>query len=488
MSFRLRLGYVWGFLVLLYAVALSAPAALGCTTVLAAGNATLDGSIIVAKNRDLSEYEVQWLYRAPRMSHAPGETVELQYIVIPQAEETYGWVGSKSYDKKWGVGMGINEWGVVVADNDAPTREPLTGESGLHDNDICRLVLERSRTAYEGVMLVGSLIEEYGHSYVGQIYWIVDPGEAWIVECAGRHWVAIRVTDGVTVRANQYQITTSWDEGSSDLVEYAVDRGWCESANDFSFAECYSKKGYPYRSSQTRVERGLDLLAGETGGLTREDLMAVLSDHYEGTHMYRQPHDNDMYRTICSGRTVSAMVAQLEPGLPPGMQVMWYCMSSPCVGVFMPVYANVSGIPEPYLTGRGPEDPSGYDEGSAWWVYKMLQVSVDEDYDERQPPVREMWDGIYAAASSEVEKMEGALLALYGDSEAAEARRLMDELVEARLLGCYESALETVNGFTDEEPVEPAEEDKTLIYLGLAGVLLMVSGVLLNYIMKVGKS
>lgn len=482
--------YLWISLALLCVIALAAPAAWGCTTVLAAGNATSDGSIIVAKNRDLSEYEVQWLYRAPRMDHAPGETVELQYIEIPQMGETYGWVGSKSYDKKWGLGMGINEWGVVVADNDAPTREPLMGESGLHDNDVCRLVLERSRTSHAGVLLVGSLIEEYGHSYVGQIYWIVDSGEAWIVECAGHHWAAVRVTDGVEVRANQFQITTSWDEGSSDLVEYAIGRGWCESAAKFSFAECYSREGYPYRSSQTRVERGLDLLAEETGELTREDLMAVLRDHYEGTPMYQSPHGNDLYRTICSGRTVSAMVVQLEPGLPSGMQVMWYCMGSPCVGVFMPVYANASEIPGPYITGMGPEDLSGYDEGSAWWVCKMLQVSVDEDYGGRQPPVKEMWDEVYAAASSEVEEVEGVLLALYGDGEAAEARRLMDGVVEARLMGCYESALERVNGFMGEGPVEPVEEaeNKTLIYLGIAGVLIVVGGVLLDYILKVGKS
>jgi len=478
------------FLVLVSAAAFLAPAAMGCTTVLAAGNATVDGSIIVAKNRDLSEYEVQWLYRAPSMHHAPGATVSLQYIEIPQAETTWGWVGSKSYDKKWGVGMGINEWGVVVADNDASTREPLEGEAGLHDNDVCRLVLERSRTAYEGVQLVGSLIEMYGHSYVGQIYWIVDEEEAWIVECAGRHWAAVKVEDGVAVRANQFQITTRWDEGSDDLVEYAVDQGWCESADDFSFAECYSSRGYPYRSSQTRLERGLDLLGNKMGSLTREDLMEVLSDHYEGTPMYRSPHGNDLYRTICSGRTVSVMVAQLDPGLPSEMQVMWYCMSSPCIGVFMPVYANVSTVPEPYLMGEGPETRSGYDEESAWWVYKMLQLSVDEAYGERQPLVRERWDEIYAAASSEVEEMEEVLLGLYAGGEAAEARWLMDALVEERLMEGYELAVETVNGFSGGEEPEPVEavenEDKTLVYLGVAGLMLLIGGVLVVYVMKVG--
>ncbi|MCW4020803.1 MAG: C69 family dipeptidase, partial [Candidatus Bathyarchaeota archaeon] len=162
-----------------------------CTTVLAAGNATRDGSIILAKNRDLSEYELQWLYKALRQSHPHGMMVKLQYIEIPQVDVTWAWVGSKSYTKKWGVGMGINEWGVAVADNDAPTREPLEGERGLHDNDICRLILERARTAREGMLVAGELIEEYGHSYVGEIYWVADPEECWIVECAGHHWAAV---------------------------------------------------------------------------------------------------------------------------------------------------------------------------------------------------------------------------------------------------------------------------------------------------------
>jgi len=477
-------------LLIVCVAALTAPAARGCTTVLAAGNATLDGSTMIAKNRDLSEYEVQWLYRAPPTRHAAGSTVRLQYIEIPQAETTYGWVGSRSYDKKWGVGMGINEWGVVVADNDAPTREPLDGESGLHDNDVCRLVLERSKTAYEGVRLVGSLIETYGHSLVGQIYWIVDPGEAWIVECAGRHWAAVRVGDGVAVRANQYQITVDWDEGSDDLVEYAVGMGWCESAEGFSFAECYSREGYPYGSSQTRVERVQDLLGGRTGSITREDLMGVLSDHYEGTPLYRSPHSNDLYRTVCSGRTVSAMVAQLEPGLPSEMQVMWYCMGSPCVGVFMPVYANASRVPGPYITGGGPESLSGYDEGSAWWVYKLLQLSVDEDYAGRQPPVRERWDGVYAEASMEVEELEGVLLGLYRGGERAEARRLMDALTEGRLIECYELGVEAVNEFSGGETQEhveagEGEEDEALVYVGVAAFTLLMVGILITYINRV---
>jgi len=469
----------------------------GCTTALAAGNATSDGTIILAKNRDLSEYEIQWLYRAPREYHPTGARVKLQYIEIPQAEVTWAWVGSKSYTKKWGVGRGINEWGVVVADNDAPTREPLERERGLHDNDICRLILERSKTAREGMQVAGALLEEYGHSFVGEIYWIADSEEAWIVEGAGHHWAAVKITDGVAVRANQFQITTHWDAGSEDLVEYAISKGWCKSAEDFNFARCYSKIGYPYKSSQTRFERGNNLIEAKVGGLTRQDLMEVLADHYEGTYMYKTAHDNPDYRTTCNKRTVSAMVAHLRPETPSEMQVMWYCMSSPCIGIFMPVYANISAIPVPYLTGSAPEDISNYDEASAWWAFKKIQLLVDEDYDERHAMVRAGWDELYNGFVSDINQFEQEIQSLYSAGEKEEARSKMDSFVEQKLTEAYDSALQTIKELTgaeegvEEEPSgdmpkngEEEQDNKIFLYLGVFAFIAMIAGALLLYIAR----
>jgi len=468
----------------------------GCTTVLAAGNATQDGSIILAKNRDLSEYEIQWLYRAPREHHPPGATVKLQYIEIPQVDVTWAWVGSKSYTKKWGVGMGINEWGVAVADNDAPTREPLEGEKGLHDNDICRLILERSKTAQEGMLTAGGLIEEYGHSYVGEIYWVADSTECWIVECAGHHWAAVRITDGIAVRGNQFQITTHWDAGSEDLVEYAVKEGWCKSAEDFNFARCYSRSGYPYASSQTRLERGFDLIEGKVGSLTREDLMEVLADHYEETTMYDTAHGNPKFRTICSRRTVSAMVAHLKPQLPSEMQLMWYCMSSPCISVFMPVYANISAIPDPYLTGSGPEGISSYDPSSAWWVFKKLQLLVDENYGDLHPEVRASWDDLYADFAAETTKLEDDLSQLFSEKKDGEARRMMDEFVEERLAEAYRSAtqiLDELSGVEEEtevieKEVEEDEERKIVFFEPLVVAVILIVVFTLVYVLKMRKT
>ena len=122
----------------------------------------------------------------------------------------------------------------------------------------------------------------------------------------------------------------------------------------------------------------------------------------------------------------------------------------------------------------------------------MLQISVDEDYDVRKSQVRERWDAIYTDTSIEVEDMREALLDLYNDDKATEARELMNTFVEATLMECYEVALEEVNGFKENEAPKPVDiddgENKTLVYIGILGVVLVISSVLISYIMKVGKS
>jgi len=450
---------------------------LGCTTFLAAGNATHDGSIILAKNRDLDEFEAQWLYYSPRQYHPPGSRVQLQYIEIPQTEVTWAWVGFKSYTLKWGVGMGINEWGVAVADNDAPTREPLAEQRGLHDNDVCRLILERAETAYEGMRIAGVLLEQYGHSYVGQVYWVADAKECWILEGAGRHWAAVKVVNGFEVRANQFQITTFWDAASPDLVEYTVRQGWCTSADDFSFAECYSGAGYPYQSSQTRYTRVQQLLGAKAGNITLGDMMLILADHYEDTVMYHQPpHDNKEYRTVCCRQTVAAMVAHLRPWQPRQLQLMWCCMSNPCISVFTPVYASTSAILKPYLTGTGARDMSGYNPESAWWRFKRLQTLVDKGYSWRLPAVRERWANLYAEERSGTAELEQHVLGLIDEERFEDAEDAVNAFVNTWLSRAYTVCGELTEALTQNPP--PWGENWTPYLLIGAALIVLFTAVL----------
>lgn len=443
-----------------------------CTTIVATGNATLDGSIILGKNRDLSEFEVQWLYYSPRQFHPPGSKVKLQYIEIPQAPVTWAWIGSKSHTKKWGVGMGINEWGVAIANNDAPTREPLEGVKGLHDNDICRLVLERVKTAYEGVLLIGKLLEKYGHSFTGEIYWVADTKECWIVEGAGHHWVAIRITNGIEVRANQFQITNKWDLACKDLVEYAIKMGWCKSPKEFNFAKCYSPKNYPYKSSQTRIQRVKQLITPKIGKITPNDIMAILSDHYENTSMYKTAHNNPHYRTICTKRTVASMIAHLRSWLPKQLQLIWYATSSPCISIYLPIYTAITEIPKPYLTGKGGKDMSNYNSNSAWWIFKKLQLTVDENYEEYQSIIRREWIKFHERELKQISKFEEEIIKLLKRGEEEKATKMLTNFTKDKLLKAYYKAMkliEMLTNLTSKPP--PLESYANQIAIGLSSIM-----------------
>jgi len=190
------------------------------------------------------------------------------------------------------------------------------------------------------------------------------------------------------------------------------------------------------------------------------------------------------------------MVAHLMPETPSEMQVMWYCMSSPCAGVFTPVFTNVSAVPVPYLTGEGPEDISNYNEESAWWAFKRIQLLIDEDYDERHAEAREVWDGLYNGSISDMDRIEGELRSLFLAGEVEEARRMMDSFVEGKLLEAYELALRMVEELSgaesgvEEEPSESLPEDdderdgEVILYAGVFLFMAIVAGVLLLFVKR----
>ena len=434
-----------------------------CVSFVSVGDASLDGSTILAKNRDVDE--AQWVYRVDRTTYSPDSTVKLQYISIPQVETSYAWNGIKTNTERWGIGMGINEWGLVIADNDAETREPLSRSSGLHDNDICRLVLERCKTAEEGARFVGDLLTEYGHAYTGEIYFIADTSECWIVEGAGHHWAAVRLTDTVDVRANKYEITTEWDLASSDIVEYAVGKGWCTSEDDFSFADCYGLKDMIYEISIPRHERALELITPKIGAVTKEDMMNFLRDHYEGQEKYDHEHWNSDYVTVCYWMTVSSSVFELKQDQPPETQVMWFSMSTPCTSTFIPVFANSTDIPSQYQTGSG-VGIDNFDPDSAFWVFRKVRDLVDKDYDVEYPRVRSEFDLIYQKYNDEVKSVVEETSTLLSIGDKQQARQILNEYTYDTLTDAYNQANSILdkltNGWPSEElpsTVEPPTEE-----------------------------
>ena len=111
---------------------------LSCDTFVLPAVTTLSGSIVMAKNSDRPLGEAQVLTWTEGAEHARGETVQCTYISVPQAEKTYGVLGSKPY-WIWGYEMGVNEKGVMIGNEAQGSRAAETGdENALLGMDLLR--------------------------------------------------------------------------------------------------------------------------------------------------------------------------------------------------------------------------------------------------------------------------------------------------------------------------------------------------------------
>lgn len=387
-----------------------------CDTFVAVGKATADGTVILAKNSDREPNEAHVLLHVPRARHEPGAKVKCTYIEIPEVPETYEVILSKPF-WIWGCEMGANEWGVAIGNEAVYTKEPYDKGPGLIGMDFIRLALERAETARKALDVIVGLLEEYGQggdcgfrrkTYYHNSFIIADPGEAWALETAGKFWAAERVRDVRSI-SNGLTIGREWDLASPDLVEHAIERGWCKSREDFHFARCYSDFVYTRLDGcRARQSRSTALLEAHKGHITVETMMAILRDH--GPKAAADPTWNPgrglLMDTLCvhasigptrSSQSTGAMVAHLSPDLP----TYWLTgTSGTCTGIFKPVYLSGAGLPD-----LGPEPTGTCDPESLWWTHECLHRAVIRDYSTRLPLYREERDALEATFLSEAAEM-----------------------------------------------------------------------------------
>jgi secernin len=68
-----------------------------CDNFVVLGNASSTGAVMLGKNSDRPVYDSQPLVNAAWRQHPAGEKLQLAYVSIPEAEETYGTIGSAPY-------------------------------------------------------------------------------------------------------------------------------------------------------------------------------------------------------------------------------------------------------------------------------------------------------------------------------------------------------------------------------------------------------
>ena len=198
-----------------------------CTTILVGKAASYDGSTIIARNDDSGagsytpkKYAVVHPEEQPRIYKSVISHVEIElpddpmrYTCVPNALSGEGiWAAS-----------GVNAANVAMTATETITSnprvlgadplvcyEPADGDKpekagGIGEEDIMSITLPYIKSAREGVIRLGSLLEQYGTYEMNGIAF-QDVDEIWWLETiGGHHWIARKVPDDVyVVMPNQF--------------------------------------------------------------------------------------------------------------------------------------------------------------------------------------------------------------------------------------------------------------------------------------------
>lgn len=409
---------------------------LSCDTMAVAAKYSRYGQNMLAKNSDRPTAEAQNLIFCPAADYMPGTVLRCTDLEIPQASHTYALIGSQPY-WTWGFEMGYNEKGLMIGNEAQGSRNAAETETGLLGLDLLRLALERADSARAGIRVITELLERYGQNANASAlkdrryensYLLVDPKEIWLLETAGRQWVAAQITDKLGI-SNCYCLGQDYDLASEKLETLAREKRWLGPDAPFHFARSYTLPAIRQTLAIPRMRRLNKLLNQQE----RHDFLSlanILRDHFEGE--ITQPRfdacTGNFYsicmHPICWGEseTTASLVCRWDDEL--GVIANWG-PCQPCLSFYLPVYFT-GCLPET-LTSAGKR----FDAACLWWQTKRLILAVSADEARFAPRVQKasaMLDIRLTAWAAQEEAVAKKLLA-QGKQEEAYARlnHLMEE-------------------------------------------------------------
>jgi len=445
-----------------------------CFSIVVGKKASADGCVIVAHNEDDTAPQIVNHHKVPRRSYPPGAMVKLRNGgSLEQVPQTWAYLWSEMPGLLFSDSY-VNEWGVTVASDNCPSREdkPELTDGGI-GYMLRRLVAERAKTAHQGVLLAGKLVERFGYIDSGRTYIIADPGEGWLF-CVvnGKHWLARRVPDReVAMVANTYTIhaVDLKDKAnflaSADIVDYARSRGWYNPQTDgpFDFAKVYANpKAATHPNNIGRQWSGLSRV-------TRDDLkpgpdlpfsvlpkrkLSVLEAmqilrHDKENESGPAPADSPFVCALCSGATQTSFVTQVRQGVPLDLGlVYWVCLASPRTSFYIPFHFGLSDFPAGFrreaqqptreIYDRRVQAPFTANPQEAFWTFSNFRDKADG----RGP-------GVATAVKAEAQRLEQEAVALQRPVEEAARRlyktdkatalRLLENYSKGRYLSCLEA-------------------------------------------------
>lgn len=241
---------------------------------------------------------------------------------------------------------GLNEYGVAVRDIWSPSRPELiemtpSNQTGPNYSDLARIVLERARTAREGVDIIAGLIANHGYScYGGNSHIIADADEAWVViECSGGLglWVAERLgPDSIRASRPGYigDIPLEPDKDfrfPAHFISTAIEKGWYkEGTSAFNVNMVYGD-GKGRWAGVEWIEEEMRKRAAQPEKITFSDIAwAIRTEKLTGD-------------TAGYGQVVPLNTPEHS-----SLRVIWHAPVGPVTAPLIPVFMGQSDIPAEY--------------------------------------------------------------------------------------------------------------------------------------------
>ncbi len=357
-----------------------------CDSFVALPPATAGKSIIMAKSADCRVNEAHALLHLPRRAHNLGEMLLATHIMIPQVEETYDVILSRSF-WTWGGEIGLNEYGVAIG-NEAVYSTVMKDEKsdGLITMDLLRLGLERAKTARQAVQIIGDAVHRFGqggncevcgNSHFDSSFLIADTTEAWILETAGREWAA-KKTNSIDSISNAYTIHSDWDLCSLGEQEPGLD--WNARIADLIKLE--------ELGSIERQQTTAGFLNDIGKNITIRDAFNLLRSHPDGYHPSK-PNGHPICSHAGPGSGLWNACGAMASEVSPDGMIGWFTgTSGTCTSIFKPVFPGLD------LPDMGTYPSETFDPQSMWWIGELLHRRAMADFDNAVPAIRRDFDAL----------------------------------------------------------------------------------------------
>lgn len=454
---------------------------MACTNFLITRGASADGCTMITYAAD-SHVLYGELYYTPAARHIAGSYLDIyewdtgKYLgKIKQVEQTFSVVGN------------INEYQVAIGETTYGGRKELRNPKGIMDyGSLMYIMLQRAKTAREGILIIAALMKEYGYCSSGESFSISDKNEVWIMELIGKGpgkkgavWVARRIPDGfICAHANQARIRQFPLNDkrnclyAEDVISFAREKGYFNGKDEeFSFADTYAPLDFGalrfcearvwsmFRRAAPSLNLSSDYIKGVDGAqpmplwikpekkLSVRDVMELMRDHFEGTELdmtkglgagpYKLPYrwrpltwkvDGVEYfneRATSTQQTGFSFVTQSRTWLPNEIGgIIWFSVDDTYSSVYIPMYCSMRIIPDAYAVGTADFNHFSWD--AAFWVFNFVSNYAYSRYSDMIRDIQKVQrqlEGGFMANQAEIEK---SALELYKKSPLM-AREYLNE-------------------------------------------------------------